>query len=136
MVGPRGREFAIDPPLAMWYDRPMTERRPGEIFTAYKVTANVDKNEGRFGGFEIVGVFFTQEQARVGAQGQDVMGTDARVKPIQAVMGEDGHAYSCEHVVQSISDEEIREKRQRSDAKAKKRALAKLTDVDKRVLGL
>ena len=114
----------------------MTERRPGEIFTAYKVTANVDKNEGRFGGFEIVGVFFTQEQARVGAQGQDVMGTDARVKPIQAVMGEDRHAYSCEHVVQSISDEEIREKRQRSDAKAKRRALAKLTDADKRVLGL
>jgi len=100
-------------------------RRPGEIFTAFKVTASADKNEGRFGGIETVGVFFTSEAAERAAKGQDVMGTDGKVESVQAIMGENGNAYEVGRVLRMVPDAELREQ-----------ALAKLTDEEKRVLGL
>jgi len=105
------------------------ERKPGEIFTAYKATAAVDKNEGRFGGTETLGVFYSEEAARRAAKGQDVMGADGEVEPVRAIMSVDGNAYVCGSMIKELGQAELRE-----------RAMAKLkgvlTDEERGALGL
>lgn len=107
--------------------RTTVEKKPGEIFTAYKATAAVDKNEGRFGGTETLGVFYSEEAARRAAKGMDVMGSDGRVEPVRAIMSVDGNAYVCGSMIKELGEAEIRE-----------RALKKLEGVldedEKRVL--
>jgi len=99
--------------------------RPGEIFDAFKVTASVDKNEGRFGGMETIGVFFRRAEAEKAAKGQDVMGTDGKVERVQAVMALDGHAYMIGVRVDRTYDDIVRAK-----------ALAKLSEREKKALGV
>jgi hypothetical protein len=104
-------------------------RQPGEIFTAFKVTANVDKNEGRFGGIETVGVFFTRKAAVKAAKGVDVMGSDGKVEGVRAIMSIDGNAYECGHLITMVSEAELRER-------AMEKVKDVLTEEEQRALGL
>ena len=85
----------------------------------------MDKNEGRFGGMETVGVFFTRREATKAAEGADVMGTNAKVQVVKAVMSRAGCAYAIGEKVEKTHDDMIREQ-----------ALSKLSKREKQVLGV
>lgn len=111
------------------FEKRREEHQPGDIFTAFKVTASVDKNEGRFGGTETIGVFFTREAAVRAAKGQDVMGSDGKVEGVRAIMGRDGKAYQCGPEIKMVSDAELRER-------AMEKVKDVLTEEEQRALGL
>jgi len=99
---------------------------------AYKVTAPVDKNEGRFGGTETIGWASSRDVAERLAQGQGVMGTPGDIESctINIVNYYDnGHEHMAilgdEIILQFEDPKEVR-----------KRALSKLTQDEREALGI
>lgn len=98
-----------------------------EVKKIYEMVTNSDRSEGR-GVRVVIGRYIDQDVANVVAKGNGVMGTDAIVKSYHTtlVFLEEG-AYLLGETV-DLSSEPIEVTRER--------ALAKLTDAEKKALGL
>lgn len=100
-----------------------------KLINAYKVSANSDLNEGR-GHTIILGYYSNRNAATLAAKGQDVMGTDAKVEPINLkCVDVNGQLHLIGGKIE-ILDNYI------SPKELKEAALAKLTPAERRVLGV
>lgn len=74
---------------------------PGDIITAYKVTSPMDREEGKWGGTQVLGTFLTKSEAERVGKGSGVFGADADIVETTAVAAEDGNIYECGNVIDS-----------------------------------
>ena len=96
-----------------------------KFISVYETVGPVDTTEGRYGGNQSYGYFAELAEAIKCARGKGVMGTEGEVKTRAAI--------SVNDIVYLIEEIEVNTS---LDSLRRKKALAKLTAEEKKILGL
>lgn len=109
----------------------MVETLEGELVWIWEACAEIDQNEGR-GGLRLVGWYLTQSEAEESVKTEGVWGTPSHhVKQFKALKVRMlGGTFSYWKI------EEVKVEDPVTEAVIRNRALAKLTNEEKKVLGL
>lgn len=110
----------------------MTDKLPiisGDMVTVYKGIGQVDQNEGR-GGTRIVGYYLTLDEVVKAVENEGVMGTPGRFTVETALRKEAADGEYCYFIISPITISNF------DMEKVKREALNKLSDLEKKALGL